>query len=475
MEQLININKLPTVEVKTSDDGKSAYTLATEYVSSYMGCLYFYNNNFYKRDFSSFKYVKFQNESELKTDILKFLYESSYPEFMLNKKISNMITALKGICLIETQDKMPYFITKEVEDSFIPLKNGILNVESYLKDHDINLFRHDPDYFSTSCLDFDYDPEAESPTFQSILDFALPNKEVQRVVQQWIGHNLVYSTELEKIVMFLGKGRNGKSLLLFILRTLLGDDNISTVPLENFGKRFQTYQTVGKLANIVGEVSDSSKFPETAIKSFVSGEPFTADIKFKDPIIVYPTARITVAANNFPYFRDTTDGLWRRIILIAFERQVDIKDVRPEYMTKEFWYESGEIKGIFNWALQGLKDLKQNGLQVPQCCKDQLEEIKSSINPVESFLSDHLVSDTNGEAVSKEIFERYQSYCFAHGYKVASSAIVGREIKKVFPRAKQEKVKYIPSLQVRSRVWSNIRLKTSPELEGYKLHSNTEE
>jgi len=465
MNNSISISKLPTIKVDTVGDDKSSYELAKEYLSVNLGLIYYYKDHFFKRDFNKFKYYKFQNENELKTEILKFLYECGYFSYMLNKKVSNIITALKGMCSLDNKSREPFFISKEIADQMIPLRNGLLNINAILRGEENHLFQHDPDYFSTSCLSFEYNSQAKCPTFLEILDFALPSKEIQRVVQQWFGYNLINRTDLEKIMIFLGKGRNGKSLLLFILRTLLGDDNISTVPLENFGKRFQTYQTVGKKANIVGEVSDMSKFPETAIKSFVSGEPFTADIKFKDPVIVYPTARITVAANNFPYFRDTTDGLWRRIILIEFKNQVKPENVRSEFMKQEFWYESGEIQGIFNWALAGLFDLQENGLFIPKECTDALDEIRSSINPVERFLIDHIIEDSTGEAVSKEIFEKYQEYCYLHGYKVASSAIVGREIKKVFPSANQNKIKFIRAHGVRSRVWSNIRLKNNQELE----------
>lgn len=464
MNNSISISKIPTIKIENTDDGKSSYELAKEYLASNMNYFLYYNNYFYKRSFKEQKYIKFQNENDLKTDILKFLYESGYYDFMINKKVSNVVTALKGICLIENKEQVPFFITKNVKSRYIPLKNGLLNIDSAMNNEDNLLFKHDPDYFSTSCLEFEYNPKSECPTFQDILNFALPNKETKRVLQQWFGYNLINRTDLEKMMIFLGKGRNGKSLLLFILRTLLGEDNISTVPLESFGKRFQTYQTIGKKANIVGEVSDKARFPETSIKSFISGEPFTADVKFKDPVIVYPTARITVAANNFPNFKDTTDGIWRRIILIDFKNQVNLKDVRPEYMTKEFWFETGEIQGVFNWALEGLIDLQKNDICIPKESKELLSEIRSSLNPIESFLIDHLVEDETSTVLTKDIFMKYEKYCTLHGYYTSSAAVLGKEIKKVFPSAKSIAARTIPGTEIRSRVWRGIRLKNKEEL-----------
>jgi P4 family phage/plasmid primase-like protien len=465
MKNEIKITELPRIRVETSDDSTPSYKLALSYLYSNKELVYFYNNTFYKRCLDNTKYTKFQNLRELKTDILFYLSETDQHHFMTGKKVNNMITALQGFCFLNTKEKPPFFIQKEISKKFIPLRNGLLSSSDLIAGEEQHFFEHDPDYFSTSCLDFDYTPSATCPTFLKVLEDSIPDRDEQRVIQQWFGYNLIYDNSLERLIIFIGKGRDGKSLLLFILRCLVGEENISTIPLENFGQRFQLNESIGKLSNIVGEISDSSKFPETVIKSFVSGEPFTADIKFQDPVIVYPTARITVAANTFPPFRDTTDGLWRRIIPIPFKRQVPIEEVRPEFMTKDFWYKSGEINGVFNWALEGLRDLSTNGLKVPQSSIKLLEELKSSMNPVETFLQQHIIAEERSESISKEIFEKYQTYCAIHGYKVVSSAIVGREIKKVFPHAAPGGDRYIESYGVRSRLWKNIRLRTKFEMQ----------
>ena len=461
----IKVTKLPDINVKILNNDIDAESLAKMYIDYNDQTILFTSNMFYKRNWKNNKYSKFQTKTELKNDLLSFMNQNGLSAQMTNKVLESTITTLKGICALETEIQPPYFIQRYIEDRFIPLKNGILNLDSFLRNEDNLLYPHTKDYFCTTCLDFDYDITASCPTFRDILDFALPCKEEQRLLQQWIGYNLIFSNKYERFVIMIGKGRNGKSLILFIIRLMLGEDNISTLALEDFGKRFQKFQTVGKLANIVGEISDSSKFPETAIKSYISGEPFTADIKFHDPIIAYPTARVTVACNNFPYFRDTTDGLWRRIILLAFKRQVPEEDVRPELMTEEFWKDSGELPGIFNWALEGLKDLEENGLLIPESCKDHLIELKSNINPIETFLLSHMKEHEDATEISKDIYLKYEKYCDYHGYKPVSSGVIGREIKKVFPKAEQGKTVYIQGTGIRSRTWNNIRLKTLEELE----------
>src|SRR5690606_28533500 len=101
-------------------------------------------------------------------------------------------------------------------------------------------------------------------------------------------------------------------------RLMLGNENVSAVPLQGFlsNDRFSLAATVNKLANIVTETDELRTFPTGRIKSFSVGEEFTIERKFKDAILVKPTARLTFATNSLPPFRDKSDGIWRRLLLI---------------------------------------------------------------------------------------------------------------------------------------------------------------
>src|SRR5262249_23381550 len=71
-----------------------------------------------------------------------------------------------------------------------------------------------------------------------------------------LGYCLTADTRYHKFLIVEGDGENGKSVLLDTLASLLGPANVSRVPLEIFGERFQLMATFGKLANIAPEVDN---------------------------------------------------------------------------------------------------------------------------------------------------------------------------------------------------------------------------
>ena len=59
-----------------------------------------------------------------------------------------------------------------------------------------------------------------------------------------------------------------------------------------------------------------------------SGDRIRVEFKYHDPSDALPTARLIFATNELPAFLDTSEGLWRRLLVIPFE--VTIPEERQE-------------------------------------------------------------------------------------------------------------------------------------------------
>ena len=77
--------------------------------------------------------------------------------------------------------------------------------------------------------------------------------------------------------MMIGEGSNGKSVICKVFTLLLGEENVSSEPLEMFTDKFRLYNTLGKLANITAEVGELDKVAEGLLKAFVVGDPMSFD------------------------------------------------------------------------------------------------------------------------------------------------------------------------------------------------------
>src|SRR5262249_48658904 len=151
---------------------------------------------------------------------------------------------------------------------------------------------------------------------------------------------------------------------------------------ELFGDKFRLVGTLGKLANIVSEVGELDKVAEGYLKQFVVGDPMTFEEKYKPAFTARPTARLMLATNNVPRFSDKSDGIWRRMILLPFVIQIPKSEVIHGMDKPEWWQERGEMPGIFNWALHGLADLRNEGrFSIPQGCGTALDEVRLECNP----------------------------------------------------------------------------------------------
>jgi len=111
----------------------------------------------------------------------------------------------------------------------INLLNGIYNLETG------ELEEHNPDNISIVQIPVKYDPDAKCPKIEQFMKDVLKPEDIQ-VIYEFIGYCLIPDARIEKSVMLLGKGANGKSVMLSMLGEFLGDHNTSCESLHMLEK-----------------------------------------------------------------------------------------------------------------------------------------------------------------------------------------------------------------------------------------------
>jgi P4 family phage/plasmid primase-like protien len=236
----------------------------------------------------------------------------------------------------------------------IPVENG----ELVPNGHGWRLLKHDRERYRTTLLPVTYDPSATAPRFAQFMDeiFAPDNDhaEKKRIVAQALGYTLHPSTHLEKFFMLIGSGANGKSVLLAVLAELVGSGQVSAISPDQLENRFQLAHLHGKLCNIVTEIAEGAELNDAKLKALVSGEIQTAEHKNKPPFEFKPFAKHWYGTNHLPRTRDFSDALFRRAIILTFNRQFNGSD-RDPHLTEKL---KAELPGILNFALAGLNELR---------------------------------------------------------------------------------------------------------------------
>lgn len=422
--------------------------------------LVFFNNFYLYQDLHWAK----QESIEIENDIYRLIASGSLqlPDDFRSSMIKDITRSLQAITSISGCRFGAYLNTPTPQNThLIPLQNCILRIICNLGRLEVSKEPHSSNFFSSYVLPYRYNKRAGCPKFIKFIEDTLPPDEI-KLLQEWFGYHLVPITLAQKFMVFYGVGANGKSVVCLVLRLMLGKENVSSVPLQGFHpqQRFALAATEGKLANIIEEIDELKTFPTARLKSFVVGEGLSIEKKFKDDYLMTPTARLTFATNTLPQFRDKSDGLKRRMIILSFKKQIlDESKQDKSLIDENFWIESGELSGVFNWALRGLRRLMFNNWQfsIPQSVKDTVEQYNKELNPIFSFLEDYVETAFTGSVWGPDLYESYVNYCRFSGFTPENAISFGRTVGRHFKgRAFQSNP--LTHKGKRNRYWRGIRI-----------------
>lgn len=327
----------------------------------------------------------------------------------------------------------------------INVRNGLYNVL------DGSFKPHTPEYYSTVQVGATYDPTAKCPQFMKFLKGIVPSEEIP-LLQEIFGYFLIPVNKAQKSFVFVGAANAGKSTLLSIVQEiLLGSDNVSNIPWQSLSDRFKTAELFGKLANIFADLPSKSIDDNGMFKALTGEDYITAERKNKDPFSFRPYARLLFSCNEIPKnYSDRSDGFYRRLIIIRFDKSVPANKRDPNLREKL----AVERDGIFMWALEGLKRLMANSylFTETQRTKDELLRYKVESNSALMFLEECCEIDAEAECVREELFQQYRDFCNKNGMKPLSQTNFNKDVESA-----DERIQRAVDKLGKRRTWRGLR------------------
>lgn len=293
--------------------------------------------------------------------------------------------------------------------NYINVRNGMFSLTTF------TLHPHSPEFLSTVQIPIEYNPNATAPHFMSFMkDITIDDSQLINVHQELVGYWLTVETKAEKAVYYYGGGANGKSVMASIVTALVGEDNVSSVPLSEFSQTFGMENLIGKSLNIAAENEMGGKALKTEnFKAIVSGDNITINIKYRPAINYRPYCRLVFLVNNLPDSSDVTEGYFRKIIIVPFPRTFK-KEERNVELKNELLK---ELPGILNWAIQGLKRLRSNNYQFSECkaIKETESAYHDEQNPVREFFHSHVVQVDGSRTKQSDFYSMYSHWLTIQG------------------------------------------------------------
>jgi putative DNA primase/helicase len=295
-----------------------------------------------------------------------------------------------------------------------PLVINCQNGELWItEDGDFELRPHAASSYLRSCLQIDYLPEAQCPTYDATLkEIFAGSINVTAMVRHWhelVGRTIFPDRENALITVFHGRGANGKTALFHIIVQLLGPSLVHAGQLEELDKnRFVAGNLLGKLIFVDDDVRAGARLPDGALKRLSERKLVTAEQKYRNPINFYCMAAPFLLCNNLPSIVDPSDGLFRRLMVIPFGRTFSPAEAKnspfPEIL-------ENEMSGVLNRALEGYKRYRKRGhFKLPRDVRKATNDWVTTANPLKSFIAEECVKDPKSKWLLKDFYSRYSRW-----------------------------------------------------------------
>ncbi len=359
--------------------------------------------------------------------------------------VTNVLNATAGMQIVPNSVEPMTWLSDNGERSqhnFVAMQNGIIDLDRLLADDDECILPHSPNWFSTVCLPYNFDPTARCPQWEAFLEKSLENDTDRiNILQEWAGYCLMPDTSQQKFLAMEGEGGNGKSVFMAGLQAIVGPRNCSNIGLECLAQNeYDASETYGKLVNICADVGEIDKISEGNLKSFTSGDVMSFRRKFLGVLTVKPTARLVLAFNKRPRFHDPTDGVWRRMLLVPWLIRISEEDRVYGMDSIDWWNRSGELPGMFNWALRGLFRLRYQGkFTESKLVTEAVADYKDEANPAQVFLKENFEANDTNCVESAAVYAFYVKWAEKNGYRLMNERTFGKEVKRVFPKSVRTK------------------------------------
>lgn len=346
---------------------------------------------------------------------IEHIYSSAGKESLLKEA-----RHISGVPVLNSDfDKEQYYLCTE---------SGIIDLKNY---NLINFDRNQMISMSTNC---EIDRSKEPTRFVKFLEEMFDgNEDVIHYVHKALGYSITNSTREQLMFILHGDGNNGKSLLLDVIKTVLGGYGITSKPQllteQNFGtsNSEEIARLNGKRFCAVEEIKAGDKMDEQIVKSLTSGignqvARFLYANSFEFPV----TCKIWMATNYEPVIRGNDKGIWRRIVKIPvptdFTGRED-KDLREKLLL--------EAPQILGWLVEGYEMYQLEGLEQPETIKQATSEYKKEMDITQQWIEECCECKASYFERANVLYDNFRAFCLRRDLRT-NQTVFGRNLGKKY-------------------------------------------
>jgi P4 family phage/plasmid primase-like protien len=293
------------------------------------------------------------------------------------------------------------------------------------QDGSIELRPHRPGSYLRHRLDVAYDPDAQCSKYdRAVLEIFDRSDNPKAMVRHWnelIGYLVQPRRNIPLIVILLGGGDNGKTVLIRTVVRLLGNQLVHAQRVEDLDKnRFAMGSLFGKLLFVDDDVRAGARLPDGVLKTISEAKEVTGELKYQPSFNFVVRTVPVLLCNNVPSLADLSHGMLRRLIMIPFDRRFTDQDRDPD-LFERIWAQ--ELPGVLNRALRGYRRLLERGAKFkrPAAVRQATNRWLQQANPLPAFVETHCVRQAEGRCLLKDFYEAYSNWTREMGYTLTQT------------------------------------------------------
>lgn len=272
-----------------------------------------------------------------------------------------------------------------------------------------NIYEVTPDYFFTNPIPWELGKTTDTPVMDKLI-IEWVGEKYKDTIYEMIAYCCYTDYPIQVIFCLFGSGRNGKSQLIKLLRKFIGKDNICSTELDTLvDNRFESFKLYKKLVCSMGETNFGVMSKTSLLKKLVGGDLIGFEVKNKTPFDDVNYAKIIIASNSLPVSEDTSDGFYRRWIIIdfpnSFQEGTDIISTIPEI----------EYNNLAKKIVEILPTLLKKGTFTNQgSIEERQKKYIMASNPLPLFIEECCVKDESAYISYGELYTAFVKYLLAH-------------------------------------------------------------
>jgi P4 family phage/plasmid primase-like protien len=362
--------------------------------------------------------------------IIKASLQSQFGRELTIKKVNEAIAQIQRSTYVSRDAFDPNILWIATNNCMINIMSGETKPFSheFMCTTNIPVF-YDHGYPTGIFADFLRSVEGQKSKIMKFL-YEIMNPEDVDLFLDFLAYCLYREYKYNYWMLLVGKGLNGKSILLTLIERFLGRGNVSGETLHRLLKeRFSVANLFQKMANVDADVSYDTIFNNTGVlKKLTGNDLHIGEHKYRKPFKFRNHAKLFFSCNKIPETEDDTDAFYRRILQINFTQQFFGEKDDPKLIDKITTQE--ELSILLHELLSRLPRILEYGFRkiTDETMEQTYNKFTMSSNPVKYFYEKALAPEAGSKVPKLEMYEYYQKFCQAHRLTPESDQSFSRKL-----------------------------------------------